>query len=174
MSTPRLVEDFYSRIWNQGDLASTSDLLSKQFCFRGSLGVELRGLDAFGEYVQSVRGALADYHCEILRLRNGTEPSVREDALLRYPCGSLPRLRAHGKDRSLARSLVIPLGRRSYWRVMGVGRPRWLGCSPSGEREGYLTILGELFYVGRNLVAPYAVAADAPVITGNPEVDGIG
>ena len=66
MSTPRLVEDFYSRIWNQGDIASTSDLLSKQFCFRGSLGVELHGLDAFREYVQSVRGALADYHCEIL------------------------------------------------------------------------------------------------------------
>jgi predicted ester cyclase len=66
MSTPSLVEAFYSRIWNQGDLAATSDLLSKEFCFRGSLGVELRGSDAFGDYVRSVRGALADYHCEIL------------------------------------------------------------------------------------------------------------
>jgi hypothetical protein len=47
MSTPRLVEDFYSRIWNQGDLASTSELLSKQFCFRGSLGVELHGFGCF-------------------------------------------------------------------------------------------------------------------------------
>jgi len=37
MSTPRLVEDFYSRIWNQGDLAPNSDLLSTQFCFRGRL-----------------------------------------------------------------------------------------------------------------------------------------
>jgi len=66
MSTPRLVENFYLRIWNQGDLAATSDLLSIQFCFRGSLGVELCGLDAFRDYVQSVRAALADYHCEIL------------------------------------------------------------------------------------------------------------
>jgi len=66
MSTPRLVENFYLRIWNQGDLAATSDLLSTQFCFRGSLGVELRSLDAFRDYVQSVRAALADYHCEIL------------------------------------------------------------------------------------------------------------
>jgi hypothetical protein len=66
MSTPSLVEAFYSRIWNQGDLAATSDLLSTEFCFRGSLGVELRGSDAFGDYVRSVRGALADYHCEIL------------------------------------------------------------------------------------------------------------
>lgn len=66
MSTPSLVEAFYSRIWNQGDLAATSDLLAKDFRFRGSLGVELRGFDAFGNYVRSVRGPLADYHCEIL------------------------------------------------------------------------------------------------------------
>jgi predicted ester cyclase len=66
MSTPKLVEAFYSRIWNHGDLAAPSELLGKDFCFRGSLGAELRGSDAFVDYVRSVRGALADYHCEIL------------------------------------------------------------------------------------------------------------
>ena len=66
MSTPRVVEAFYSRIWNRGELAASSELLSKEFCFRGSLGAELRGHEAFAEYVRSVRGALADYHCEIL------------------------------------------------------------------------------------------------------------
>lgn len=66
MSAPRLVESFYSRIWNNGDLAATSDLLTEDFCFRGSLGKEMRGYDAFGDYVRSVRGALMDYHCEIL------------------------------------------------------------------------------------------------------------
>jgi predicted ester cyclase len=66
MSTPTLVEAFYTRIWNQGDLAAASGLLGKEFCFRGSLGVELRGSAAFADYVRSVRVALADYHCEIL------------------------------------------------------------------------------------------------------------
>ena len=66
MSTPRLVEAFYSRIWNEGDLAASLELLSKEFLFRGSLGAESRGADAFGEYVKSVRSALADYRCEIL------------------------------------------------------------------------------------------------------------
>jgi predicted ester cyclase len=66
MSTPRVVADFYHRIWNNGDLAATSDLLSDGFLFRGSLGNELRGSDAFTDYVRSVRAALADYHCEIL------------------------------------------------------------------------------------------------------------
>ncbi len=66
MSTPQLVEAFYKRIWNNGDLAAAAELLSEEFCFRGSLGSEMRGRDAFCDYVRSVRGALADYHCEIL------------------------------------------------------------------------------------------------------------
>ena len=66
MSTPRLVADFYSHIWESRRPCFNFGFASKQFCFRGSLGVELHGLDAFREYVQSVRGALADYHCEIL------------------------------------------------------------------------------------------------------------
>ena len=66
MSTPTLVETFYSRIWNDGDLAVASELLGERFSFRGSLGSEVRGRDAFTEYVRSVRGALADFHCEIL------------------------------------------------------------------------------------------------------------
>ena len=63
---PSLVEAFYRRIWNEGDLAAASELLSEDFCFRGSLGSEMRGRAAFREYVRSVRSALKDYHCEIL------------------------------------------------------------------------------------------------------------
>ena len=57
MSTPSAVEAFYSQIWNRGDLAASSTLLSRDFRFRGSLGTELRGHEAFAEYVRSVRGA---------------------------------------------------------------------------------------------------------------------
>jgi predicted ester cyclase len=66
MSTPPVVTDFYDRIWNDGDLAATSDLLSDGFLFRGSLGNEMRGPDAFRDYVQSVRASLAHYRCEVL------------------------------------------------------------------------------------------------------------
>src|SRR5215469_18217059 len=120
MSTPRLVENFYLRIWNQGDLAATSDLLSTQFCFRGSLGVELRSLDAFRDYVQSVRAALADYHCEILDCVTEHNRAFAKMRFSGIHCGSLSRLPAHGKACSLACSRVIPLGRQSYCRVMGV------------------------------------------------------
>jgi steroid delta-isomerase-like uncharacterized protein len=66
MSTPHLVEAFYARIWNKGDLAAVSELVTEEFCFRGSLGPEMCGRGAFVEYARSVRSALAEYHCEIL------------------------------------------------------------------------------------------------------------
>src|SRR5262245_65979709 len=66
MTTPNIVEAFYERIWNAGDLAAVSELLNEDFSFRGSLGAELQGREAFKDYVRSVRGALANYRCEIL------------------------------------------------------------------------------------------------------------
>lgn len=66
MSIPKLVEAFYQRIWNDGDLDAVADLLTPEFSFRGSLGNEMRGREEFKGYVRLVRGALAGYHCEIL------------------------------------------------------------------------------------------------------------
>jgi hypothetical protein len=66
MTTPNLVTAFYERIWNAGDLVAVSELLTKDFSFRGSLGAELRGREAFKDYVRPIRGALANYRCEIL------------------------------------------------------------------------------------------------------------
>ena len=60
-----LVEGFYKRIWNAGDLTASLDLLVPDFSFRGSLGDEIQSVAGFAEYVQMIRGALADYRCEI-------------------------------------------------------------------------------------------------------------
>lgn len=66
MSTPHLVEQFYSRIWNAGEHDAAADIVSDDFAFRGSLGSESKGRVAFKRYVRSVRGALAEYRCDIL------------------------------------------------------------------------------------------------------------
>jgi predicted ester cyclase len=66
MSNPPLVASFYERIWNAGDGTAVPELLSSQFSFRGSLGMQLTGHAAFWEYVCGIRAALAHYHCEIL------------------------------------------------------------------------------------------------------------
>lgn len=66
MSTPDVVRAFYQRIWDDGELDAASELLTPDFSFRGSLGAELHGLDAFKDYVRGVRMALANYRCEVL------------------------------------------------------------------------------------------------------------
>ena len=66
MTTPNLVQGFSERIWNAGDVDAASDLLVHDFVFRGSLGTELHGREAFSEYVRSVRRALADCRCEVI------------------------------------------------------------------------------------------------------------
>jgi predicted ester cyclase len=67
MSIPPLVDQFYRRIWNDGDLAAIQELLSSTFAFQGSLGPTMSGREPFAEYVTSVRRALADYRCHILQ-----------------------------------------------------------------------------------------------------------
>ena len=66
MSTPSLVASFYEQIWNAGDLAAIPTLLAAEISFRGSLGSEMRGHQAFRDYVCSVRASLSNYRCEIL------------------------------------------------------------------------------------------------------------
>jgi predicted ester cyclase len=66
MSTPGWVTTFYQRIWNDGDVDGASEILTADFLFRGSLGAELQGPDAFKDYVRDVRAALANYRCDVL------------------------------------------------------------------------------------------------------------
>ena len=66
MSTPESVTVFYNQIWNEGNLDVATVLLTPKFLFRGSLGKDMVGREEFKNYVRSVRGALENYHCEIL------------------------------------------------------------------------------------------------------------
>lgn len=66
MTIPTPVRIFYEVLWNSGTLSVASEILSDHFRFRGSLGAETTGRDAFLAYVQGVRSALADYRCDIL------------------------------------------------------------------------------------------------------------
>jgi predicted ester cyclase len=65
-TTVGLVQAFYERIWNAGDTGATVQLLGPDLIFRGSLGAEMHGREAFCGYVRSVRSALESYRCDIL------------------------------------------------------------------------------------------------------------
>ena len=66
--TAHLVRRFYDEIWNSGDRGAVYRLLAPDIRFRGSLGSEMVGHEAFWDYVCHVRGSLANYRCEIVEL----------------------------------------------------------------------------------------------------------
>jgi hypothetical protein len=47
-------------------MGASSELLTQNFSFWGSLGAEMRGRQAFCECLRMVRTALRDYRCDIL------------------------------------------------------------------------------------------------------------
>jgi steroid delta-isomerase-like uncharacterized protein len=63
--TRRLVERFYDELWNRADERVAAEILDPDFRFRGSLGAERAGRDAFLDYARAVHAALADYRCII-------------------------------------------------------------------------------------------------------------
>ena len=64
--TPKLVKQFYDHIWNAGNLEAADQLLTDGFIFRGSMGLDLRGIEPFKNYVRSIRSTVAEYHCDII------------------------------------------------------------------------------------------------------------
>jgi predicted ester cyclase len=104
MSTPApaLVLAFYDRLWNRGELSASPEILAGSFVFRGSLGAELRGRDAFLGYVRSVRGALAEYRCDIL-------------ACVAEGDRAFAKMRLGGRHVGAFRSFA-PTGKPVHWR----------------------------------------------------------
>ncbi|MGD8306090.1 MAG: ester cyclase [Ignavibacteria bacterium] len=62
------VKKFYKVLWDAHDKSAMSEILHKDFTFRGSLGQEKRGHNGFTEYVDLVLQALGDYKCLIEEL----------------------------------------------------------------------------------------------------------
>ncbi len=130
MSTPPLVRAFYERIWNAGELEAIAELLSEDVVFRGSLGTEVRGRQEFAKYVQSVRGALSDYHCAILEC-------VSEDAQ------AFARMRFSGMHTGQFRQFA-PTGLPVHWSGAALFRFET-------ERIAALWVLGDLAGLDRLL-----------------------
>jgi steroid delta-isomerase-like uncharacterized protein len=76
-----LVRRFYDEAWNGWDDRAADELLADDFRFRGSLGSEVEGRDAWRAYRDRIRRAVPDFHNEVVDLV--TAPG-RAAARLRY------------------------------------------------------------------------------------------
>ena len=60
-----VIERFYDEVWNEWDLAVADEIVSENVRFRGSLGSTLEGLEAFKDYVRTVRTVFPDWYNRI-------------------------------------------------------------------------------------------------------------
>jgi steroid delta-isomerase-like uncharacterized protein len=57
-----IIRRYYQEMWNSWNFAKTEAILAPDIVFRGSLGTETRGREAFCEYMRQVLGAFPDFH----------------------------------------------------------------------------------------------------------------
>jgi steroid delta-isomerase-like uncharacterized protein len=129
-STLQLVRAFYERIWNAGDTGAAVDLLAQDFAFRGSLGAEMRGREAFCDYVRAVRSALDGYRCDILDCLTEGE---RAFAKMRFSGIHVGTFRSYA-----------PSGKRVQWLGAALFRVR-------GSHIAELWVLADLLSLEANL-----------------------
>jgi predicted ester cyclase len=61
-SNKELIRRYYEEMWNPWNFDAADDLLAENISFRGSLGVETKGREAFREYMRQERRAFPDFH----------------------------------------------------------------------------------------------------------------
>lgn len=63
-----LVQEFYSEIWNRRNLSYLPKICHEDILFRGSIGIEKRGVRGLADYVAYVTASLDEYSCRIREL----------------------------------------------------------------------------------------------------------
>lgn len=73
-----LIRRYYGEMWNQWNFELADELLAESFAFRGSLGREIKGRQAFKDYMRLVRSAFSNFHNEVEQtVRSETYSVVR-------------------------------------------------------------------------------------------------
>ena len=60
-----VIHRYYDELWNAWDLDCAQSVISQDIEFRGSLGINVRGIEAFKGYMSNVRSAFPDFHNEV-------------------------------------------------------------------------------------------------------------
>lgn len=60
-----IIRRYYNELWNEWKFALAEEIIAADISFRGSLAVEVRGLEGFKDYVRMVRAAFPDFHNKI-------------------------------------------------------------------------------------------------------------
>ena len=64
----KVIRRYYEELWNVWNFDKATEFLSTEIVFRGSLGTETQGREAFCEYMRKIRRAFPDFHNSIVDL----------------------------------------------------------------------------------------------------------
>jgi steroid delta-isomerase-like uncharacterized protein len=63
-----VIRRFFDELWNPWNFAKADELLAPEIVFKGTLGSELKGRDAFRAYMRKVESAFPDFHNTIMEI----------------------------------------------------------------------------------------------------------
>jgi steroid delta-isomerase-like uncharacterized protein len=63
-----IVRRFFDEMWNPWNFAKVDEILAPEIVFKGTLGNELTGRDAFRTYMRKVHSAFPDFHNAIIEI----------------------------------------------------------------------------------------------------------
>ncbi|MBR0673113.1 ester cyclase [Neoroseomonas soli] len=94
-----VVRAFYAELWEQGDLSRMPALMHDDVAFQGTFGQTMRGHEAFGAYVRSVRHAFSTYRCEVSELlTDGDKVAARVRFSGRHDAGPFLEFAPTGRE----------------------------------------------------------------------------
>ncbi len=115
------VKSFFERVWNAYEKSAMGTFLVEDVTVRGSLGDQVKGFEALGDYIDRVNAVLGDFRCTV-------EDAVAED------------------DRVFAKMLYTAIHKGELLGHPPTGRPvRWWGAALftfEGDRIADVWIVG--------------------------------
>jgi steroid delta-isomerase-like uncharacterized protein len=97
-----LIRRFFDEMWNPWNFAKADELLAPEIKFRGTLGAELKGRDAFRAYMRQVQAAFPDFHNRILEMTSENDRVVARTIYRATHRGEIFGLAPTGKSISYA------------------------------------------------------------------------
>jgi steroid delta-isomerase-like uncharacterized protein len=97
-----LIRRFFDEMWNPWNFAKADELLAPEIVFKGTLGNELRGRDAFRAYMRKVQSAFPDFHNSIIEITAEDDRVVARTFYCGTHRGEIFGLAPSGKEISYA------------------------------------------------------------------------
>jgi MOSC domain-containing protein YiiM len=149
-----LIRRFFDEMWNPWNFDKVDQLLAPDIKFRGTLGAELKGRDAFRAYMRKVQAAFPDFHNTILQITAEHDRVVARTFYRGTHRGEIFGIAPTGKSICILRRCILPNRRRKSDRRLG---PRRFARPLARSRCAFHPLISRRFF-GPNAPEPWVIS----------------